>query len=84
MLLTLLYTFSFLFCSVTSVPNPLTALILCRADLVAVLWTQYKVWPVVDWINFSYVPEPLQVLFCSLVTLFWNVYISGTLAGKAI
>jgi hypothetical protein len=67
----------------TSVPNIHTALIACRADIAAVCVTQYKVWPVVDWINFTYVPEPLQVLFCSLVTLLWNVYMSGTVAGAA-
>jgi hypothetical protein len=69
------------FCSVISVPNLHTAWIACRTDIAAVVWTQYKVWPVVDWINFTYVPEPLRVLFCSAVTLFWNVYISRRLAA---
>ncbi len=72
-------TFEFPF--LTTVPNLHTALVVCRADLLAVLWTQYKVWPVVDWINFSYVPEPLRVFFCSLVTLFWNIYLAGAVAA---
>jgi hypothetical protein len=59
------------------------ALNVCRAGIAAVLSTQCKVWPVIDWINFSFVPEPLRVLFCSLVTLFWNIYMAGALAGAA-
>jgi hypothetical protein len=40
------------------------------------LWTQYKVWPVgLD----QLLRSGTLALFCSLVTLFWNVYISGTL-----
>ena len=73
--------FTFLVLIHTLVPNPLTALSVCRAGITAVLLTQFKVWPVIDSINFSFVPEPLRVLFCSLVTLFWNIYISGALAG---
>jgi hypothetical protein len=85
MLLTSLLCMIFAFLALlhTSVPNLHTALIVCRADIAAVLWTQGKVWPVLDWINFSYVPEPLRVLFCSLVTLFWNIYLAGTIAGAA-
>jgi hypothetical protein len=64
-------------------PSLRSALAVCRADVAAVWLTQYKVWPFVDWINFSYVPEPLRVVFSSLVTLFWNIYLAGALAGAA-
>lgn len=52
----------------------------CRADLAAVWVAQYKVWPLVDWFNFSYVPEAFRVLFIGFVTLFWNIYLATMLA----
>jgi hypothetical protein len=45
--------------------------------------TQYKVWPAVDWFNFTYVPETLRVLFIGFVTLFWNIYLAAMLAHGA-
>jgi hypothetical protein len=59
------------------------ALNVCRAGIAAVLLTQCKVWPVIDWINFTYLPESLRVLFCSLFSLLWNIYMAGALAGAA-
>jgi hypothetical protein len=69
---------------ITLVPDLLTAMRVCRADLAAVLLAQYKVWPAVNWINFTYVPEPLRVLFSTVVALFWNIYLTSKVAGAAM
>jgi hypothetical protein len=63
------------------VPDLRTAWRVCRAELPAILLTQYKVWPFVNWINFTYVPEPLRVLVSAVVALFWNVYLTAKVAG---
>jgi hypothetical protein len=53
----------------------------CRADFAAILITQYKVWPAVTLANFTLVPEQFRVLVCCIVSLFWNIYLTGTIAG---
>jgi hypothetical protein len=63
------------------VPDLPTALQICRADLPAILLAQYKVWPAVNWLNFTYVPEPLRVLVSGLVALIWNIYLTAKVAG---
>jgi hypothetical protein len=66
------------------VPDLMTALQICRAELPAILLAQYKVWPAVNWINFTYVPEPLRVLVSGVVALFWNVFLTAKVAGGAV
>jgi hypothetical protein len=63
------------------VPDLRAAMMICRTELPAILLTQYKVWPAVNWINFTYVPEPLRVLVSNLVALGWNVYLTAKVAG---
>jgi hypothetical protein len=46
-----------------------------------VLFTQYKVWPAVNFFNFNFVPEPFRAVVSSFVSLFWNIYLTGTVAG---
>jgi hypothetical protein len=53
----------------------------CRTDFAAVLITQYKVWPAVNLINFNLVPAPFRAVVSSVVSLFWNIYLTGTVAG---
>lgn len=63
------------------VPDLRAAWTICRDELPAVLLTQYKVWPAVNFINFTYVPEPLRVLVSGVVALFWNIYLTAKVAG---
>jgi hypothetical protein len=45
-----------------------------------VLITQYKVWPAVNLFNFNFVPEPFRAVVTSIVSLFWNVFLTGAVA----
>ena len=40
------------------------------------LKTNYKVWPLLQVINFAFVPAKLQPLYVAVLSLFWNVYLS--------
>ena len=41
-----------------------------------VLKTNWKVWPVVQCLNFSIVPLQYRLLFVNVVALGWNAYLS--------
>ncbi|KAI8339366.1 hypothetical protein BC941DRAFT_349418 [Chlamydoabsidia padenii] len=40
------------------------------------LITNYKVWPLVQWINFKWMPLPFRLPFVSSLGILWNVYLS--------
>ena len=44
--------------------------------MVSALIMNYKVWPLVQYLNFRYVPCRLQVLWVNTFGLFFNVYLS--------
>lgn len=42
-----------------------------------VLVANWKVWPVVNFLNFRFVPPMYQLLVSNLASFFWNVYLAG-------
>lgn len=47
-----------------------------KAKLLPTLCTNWKVWPLLQLINFALVPPQLQVLYVNFMQLWWNVYLS--------
>jgi len=44
-------------------------------DFIPLMMTNYKVWPLVNILNFKYVPPQLRVLFGNIVSIFWMTYV---------
>lgn len=42
----------------------------------ATLQTNYKFWPLVQIINFSFIPLENRILFVNVAAIFWNTYLS--------
>jgi len=62
------------------VPNFSYATEKIRTELLSLLVTQYKVWPLTNIINFAFVPKNLRVLVSSIVSVFWNAYLCTRIA----
>lgn len=48
------------------------------------LKANYCVWPVVQIVNFSFMPLPLQIPFVNMVGVFWYVVITVLTSGTCI
>lgn len=44
-------------------------------DYFRILLDSYKIWPIVQMINFLFIPLEMRVLFISMASLIWNTYI---------
>mmetsp|Transcript_9766 Transcript_9766/g.16005 ORF Transcript_9766/g.16005 Transcript_9766/m.16005 type:complete len:202 (-) Transcript_9766:59-664(-) len=44
-------------------------------DLWRVLKMNWRVWPIVNLINYKFVPVELRVLFCNIVSIFWATFL---------
>jgi hypothetical protein len=51
-----------------------------QADLWPTLLANWKVWPLVNALNFAVIPLQYQVLFTNIVAVGWNVYLSAAMA----
>jgi len=52
-----------------------------RHDLNHVLLNQYKVWPFINWVSFSMVPENLRVLFSNAASVGWNAFLCSQIGS---
>ena len=48
-----------------------------KNSLKTVLVANWKYWPVVNFLNFLYVPLQFQLLISNVASVFWNIYLSG-------
>jgi hypothetical protein len=46
-----------------------------KGNFFQILFTNWKVWPIVNIISFRYVPVNLRVLFGNIVGFFWGIYL---------
>lgn len=51
-------------------------------DFIPLMLANYKVWPIVNLVNFKFVPAKLQVLFGNLVSIAWMCYVIKLTAAK--
>ena len=52
-----------------------------KYDLKHVLVNQYKVWPLINWVSFSLVPENLRVLFSNCASVGWNAFLCSQIGS---
>jgi hypothetical protein len=56
-----------------------------REDMRKTYWltqtSAWKMWPLVNFIMFRYVPEHMQILFGNVVSFIWNIYRSLIVMG---
>ena len=52
----------------------------CLEQVSKVIVTQYKIYPLTNFINFFFVPTQLRVLYSNIVSVFWNIYLCAILA----
>ena len=50
------------------------------ANLGSILLTNYKIWPLLNFVSFSYVPKDMRVLFNNVLSVFWNIFLCAKLA----
>ena len=49
-------------------------------EIADVFLMQYYVWPGLNFLNFSVVPENLRVLYSNIISVFWNAYLCTRIA----
>lgn len=53
-----------------------------RESFFTILARNYMLWPLAQFVNFSYVPIAYQVMYVQVIALFWNSYVSMVLNKK--
>ncbi|KAI5189232.1 protein Mpv17 [Nematocida minor] len=67
-------TFMFIFVS-SVVDSKNFSLSKVIGDYFRILFDSYKIWPVIQMINFLFVPLDLRVMFISVASLLWSTYV---------
>ncbi|KAL7677300.1 hypothetical protein ACOME3_003536 [Neoechinorhynchus agilis] len=53
-----------------------------KQDVLAILIDNYRVWPLLQFVNFNVVPLRHRVLFINTAALFWNAYVAWLFRSK--
>eukprot|EP00598_Pedospumella_elongata_P010764 CAMPEP_0184990462 /NCGR_PEP_ID=MMETSP1098-20130426/32563_1 /TAXON_ID=89044 /ORGANISM="Spumella elongata, Strain CCAP 955/1" /LENGTH=236 /DNA_ID=CAMNT_0027515661 /DNA_START=122 /DNA_END=832 /DNA_ORIENTATION=+ len=53
-----------------------------RNNLIPTIMASWYCWPLVNFINFRYVPPQYRLLFTNIASIFWNMYLTGVANGK--
>ena len=81
-LLSYFYVFEFIDAFVHGrAPVMATATAKITGSLSSILMTNWMVWPLVNFISFSYVPPKLRVLVNNLVGVLWNAFLCAKMAA---
>lgn len=67
-------TFMYIFFS-SIVDSPDISIARIFRDYFRILFDSYKIWPVVQMVNFLFVPLEMRVMFISMASLIWNTYV---------
>lgn len=53
-----------------------------KNNLPSIVSNQYKIWPVVQLINFYLLPLKYRLLFVNIVAFLWNIYLANALQAS--
>ena len=53
-----------------------------RTSLLSILIANWYVWPFINFVSFSFVPEIYRGLFSNIASVFWNVYLCNKMGKK--
>jgi hypothetical protein len=67
--------------SLISAPHFTHATTKVKEEIWDLFMMQYRIWPITNWLSFTYVPENLRVLTSNLISVFWNAYLCSKIAG---
>jgi len=67
--------------SVFSVPNLVALKAKMATTIIPIIFAQYYIWPLAQFISFKYCPAPLRVLYTNAIAVFWNCFMCSRLAA---
>eukprot|EP01041_Mallomonas_annulata_P001950 gene1950-3786_t len=49
----------------------------CKSSMWITLIANWKCWPIINFVNFLYIPVEYRVLFSNVISIFWNMFLSS-------
>lgn len=49
----------------------------CTSNMWITLVANWKCWPIINFVNFLLIPAEYRVLFSNIISVFWNMFLSG-------